>query len=379
MPRRLVVAHVEHSTEHGGAELALRRLLACSEGLWTPRLLLSGRGSNLGVFADVPPGIETVRSGVDQRPGATTGGLGDSVRTLGSVFREARRWRRELREVDLVHANTSRSSLVAAMAMWGSSVPLVVHLRDRVDADSLGRFGHLAFRTVVARRATSYIANSESTADSVRAFARERTVEVIASPIGVTRASTTRPAQHGSLRIGMVARLDPWKGQHLVLEAFARSVAATAGHLHLFGDASFGKEDYARRLHAQVSRLGLHNVTFEGFVDDVQSAIDGLDICVQYSDRPEPMGQNVLQYLARGRATIVADEGGPAEWVTDRVNGLRVPPRDISALSDALNLLATDARLRDRLGAAAAATPGLPTDESAARAHQRAFAAAALA
>ncbi len=60
---------------------------------------------------------------------------------------------------------------------------------------------------------------------------------------------------------------------------------------------------------------------------------------MQYSTRPEPLGQNVLQYLAAGRATIVADEGGPTEWVDDGMNGLRVAPRDAVSLAHALQLL----------------------------------------
>ena len=366
-----------HSTEHGGAELALRRLLQSSGELWKPRLLLSGRGDDLGVFAGLPAEVDVFRSQVAQPPGAATGGFGDSLHAFARVAREAVRWRRVLRDADVVHANTSRSSLVASLALLGSPVPLVVHLRDRVDAEALGRFGYSAFRSVVARRATAFIANSESTADSVRGLAHRRPVEVIASPIGVIRAIAPRADAHSPIRVGMVARLDPWKGQHLLLAAFARSLAAQRAELIFFGDASFGKDAYARRLRAEVSRLQLDNVRFEGFVDDVASAIDGLDICVQYSDRPEPMGQNVLQYLARGRATIVADEGGPAEWVTNGVNGIRVPPRDVDALRDALNLLIEDASLRSRLAYGASVTPNLPTDEGAAEAHSRVFRAAA--
>ena len=82
----------------------------------------------------------------------------------------------------------------------------------------------------------------------------------------------------------------------------------------------------------------------------------------------------MLQYLASGRAVVVADEGGPVEWVDDGVNGLRVPPRDVAALADALRRLAADPALRLRLASAAATTPGLLTDAEVGAAHARFYA-----
>lgn len=368
-----VVAHLEHTTEHGGAELALRRLLSKSAARWDARLLLSGDGPDLGVFTGLDPGVSVNRSGVDQPPGASTAGLYGSVRTLIRIFREGLRWRRDVRSVDVVHANTSRSALVGAIAVMGSNKPFVVHLRDRVDAASLGSLGYFAFRFLVARQATTYIANSQSTADSIQSINSRAQVDVLASPIGVDAVSPHQRSRGQLVRIGMVARLDSWKGQDLVIRAFHQSGVSDRASLSFFGDASFGKDDYAAHLRELVSQLQLKTVSFEGFVDDIGAAVDDLDICVQFSTRAEPLGQNVLQYLARGRASIVADEGGPTEWVTDGVNGVRVEPRNISALADAIRGLVDDSELRARLGNEAARTPGLITDDEAAAAHADVF------
>jgi len=83
---------------------------------------------------------------------------------------------------------------------------------------------------------------------------------------------------------------------------------------------------------------------------------------VQYSLRSEPFGQNVLQYLARGRVVVAAREGGPTEWIRDGVNGLLVAPRDPAALGRVLRALVEDPTRRDALAAGALATPGLPAD-----------------
>jgi glycosyltransferase involved in cell wall biosynthesis len=168
----------------------------------------------------------------------------------------------------------------------------------------------------------------------------------------------------------MLARIDPWKGQQQLLEAFARVFRGRDVRLQLAGGAPFGHEAFAESLRRRAGELGVGDqLDLPGHITDVDGLLAGWDVAVQASTRPEPLGQNVLQYLAAGRAVIAADEGGPAEWVVDGVNGVLVPPRDVDALAEALARLDADPALRARLGAAAAATPGLLDDAAVTRAH----------
>jgi glycosyltransferase involved in cell wall biosynthesis len=66
---------------------------------------------------------------------------------------------------------------------------------------------------------------------------------------------------------------------------------------------------------------------------------------------------NVLaEAMATGLAVVSTDVSGIPELVRDEENGLLVAPDDPHALADALQRLASDAGLRDRLGKAAVAT-----------------------
>ncbi len=68
---------------------------------------------------------------------------------------------------------------------------------------------------------------------------------------------------------------------------------------------------------------------------------------------PEPFGQVVVEGMAAGLPVIASDAGGPAEVITDGVDGLLCPPRDAAALAEHLRRLADDPDERARLGAAA--------------------------
>lgn len=381
------VLHVDHTDEHGGAELALARLLRADPG-WESTLLLptalEGRGSQPGPFDErVEDNAQVIREGPPSVVGASQlRNPLSAVRFAVDIARRAVAVGRVARRVrpDVIWSNSSRAALYASLVPRRKSTMLVVHLRDRVDSGSLGKAGALVMQRLVLPRADAVISNSGATLDSAKGFLRSGVpVAVVPSPSGIVRAEPKVTAPSSSvttpqLRIGMVARLDPWKGQHLLISAVSSLLVEGAPRvsLHLAGAADFGHDHYLEKLQRQIVVSGLEGVVFlEGRISDVNGFIDRMDICVQYSTRPEPLGQNVLQYLSRGKATVVAAEGGPTEWVRDGVNGLTVTPRSPEALAQTLSRLIEDDDLRARLARGAAATRGLLTDKEVAEASLR--------
>lgn len=381
-PARLRVAHLDHTAERGGAELALLRMLQAGPE-WAPAVVLAPQhGGGLGVFAPLPPDVRVGVVGIRQPAGASRGGaLGTLVFGARTVWQAVLlRGSRAFRRAQLLDANTARAAAYTAIAVRGSRTPFVVHLRDLVDRESLGAGGHALMTRVVLPRADGVIANSRATLESARPYLRAGAVaEVIPSASGLRpvrpadqatgdAAASTHP--EGVRTIGLLARIAPWKGQSLLLEAFARVFAGREVRLQFAGAALFGDGDELERLRTRAAELGVAaQLDLLGQVEDVDGLLAGWDVAVQASLRPEPLGQNVLQYLAAGRAVIAADEGGPAEWIVDGENGLLVPARDVAALAEALRRLDGDAALRTRIAAAAPATPGLLDDGEVARAH----------
>ena len=68
---------------------------------------------------------------------------------------------------------------------------------------------------------------------------------------------------------------------------------------------------------------------------------------------PEPFGLVALEAAAAGKPIVATEMGGLRDIVADGETGLQVPAEDRAALAAALQRLASDAELRERLGAAA--------------------------
>jgi glycosyltransferase involved in cell wall biosynthesis len=67
----------------------------------------------------------------------------------------------------------------------------------------------------------------------------------------------------------------------------------------------------------------------------------------------EGFGLACAEAMAHGRPVVASAVGGLRDLVVDGETGLLIPPRDVTALREALERLLADAALRGRLGAAA--------------------------
>jgi glycosyltransferase involved in cell wall biosynthesis len=154
--------------------------------------------------------------------------------------------------------------------------------------------------------------------------------------------------------VGLVGRLQPWKGQDRLLRA--QAILRDRGHrMHLVivGGDSYGlSPDFAASLQPLVRQLGLEDaVTMTGEVPDAGPYIEQLDILVNASD-PEPFGIVILEGMARGVAVVAVNSGGPSEFVEDRRTGMLARSGQPDALADALEPLLVSSALREQIGAA---------------------------
>jgi len=152
-----------------------------------------------------------------------------------------------------------------------------------------------------------------------------------------------------SVRLGMVARLDPIKDHATVLRAFA-IVKETWRHaeLHLAGDGS-----ERRSLENLARELGITNsVTFLGSIGNVPDFLRSLDLFVYGTTESEGMGSALAEAVCYGLPSVVTDLPVMREVVGDESFARLARPRDAGAFAAAMLELLADQPLRARLSQA---------------------------
>ena len=139
--------------------------------------------------------------------------------------------------------------------------------------------------------------------------------------------------------IGIVCRLQRWKGVHVFLAAAAQ-VARSHPEVNfvVVGGAHALEPEYPKALAEQVQTLGLsEKAFFAGYQADSALWMQALDVVVHASVQAEPFGMVVIEALALGKLVIASKAGGPLEVVEEGVDGLLTEPGNVPALAAALN------------------------------------------
>jgi glycosyltransferase involved in cell wall biosynthesis len=358
---------LNHTSRVSGAERSLLDVVsglrasgveadvACPEGP------LAGRARRLGVPVHVLTGTD---GSLRLHPRHTP-------RALGELLRAGRQLRRLVREQrpDIVHANSIRAGLVAAIAARLGAPRPVVHVRDVLPA---GALTSLTFR-VLSRSSAALVANSGYTAAAVRAAVEDAPVRVIQNGVDLARFDPDRYERRversrlglaeDDRAVAVIAQLTPWKGQDDAVRAVARvGPGELRPHLLFVGDVVFSSpatrfdnRSYIAALRRLVDDLGLGDrVRFLGAREDVPAILSALDALLVPSWE-EPFGRAVVEGMAMGVPVLATSAGGPAELIADGRDGLLLPPRSPERWAHALEGLLTDSAARSRMGARARA------------------------
>jgi glycosyltransferase involved in cell wall biosynthesis len=353
------VAFIDHCAKLSGGELALVRVLPALQRVGVEAHVILGEHGPLekqilatGATLEV---LELDRNvGETKRDEIRLGGVGPA--RILAAWRDTLRLRRRLIQLrpDVVHTNSLKSALYGGVAGRLAGIPVVWHIRDRIAEDYMPRPAVHLVRLLARIIPWGIIANSQSTRATLRL---SRQIDVIPSPVvydSVELPSMTVSRTDDTFAVAMIGRLAPWKGQDIFLRAFAEAFGGGPERAYVVGSAMFGEDSYEAAIRALALDLGVdRQVKFVGFTEDVLAILGVVDCVVHASIVPEPFGQVVVEGMAAGLPVIASAEGGPAEVITDGVDGLLCPPGDPHALAGMLRKLEADPALRARLGAAA--------------------------
>ena len=367
------VVYIDHVARLSGGEIALVRALTALGNRVDAHVILGEHGPlvdrlrEAGATVEVHP-MPVVARDV-RKDSVRPGTLG--LRAVAASLQYVWTLRRRLRELqpDVIHTNSLKAAFYGGVAGRLAGIPVIWHIRDRIAPDYLPmaavRMVQLGSRIVPK----AVIANSQATLGTLPVPRRGVVVTntVIYDPVRIVASPTTD--REDSFRVGILGRLAPWKGQDVFLEAFAHAFPDDDSEAWIVGAAMFGEDGYAETLHDQVRRLRISDrVVFRGFREDVWAELAQIDLLVHCSLIPEPFGQVVVEGMVAGVPVIAADAGGPAEIITNNVDGLLIAPGDVAALAAAMGRIRDDSSLRQALVSGGFATAERYSPESTASA-----------
>lgn len=239
--------------------------------------------------------------------------------------------------IDIVHSEFSRGNFYFGMAIRGTGIPLIWHVR----ISNTEGFLYERFLYVLAER---IIAVSKSAA---RRFLRfpEYTEKVSIAYNAVDPNEFNPEHQDGSFReelaidghsvlFGIIGEVLPLKGQLDFVEAAVKVCKYYENaRFVIIGE---GSKKYVKHINTFIRDNSLTDkIKFVPFRPNISTVFSDLDVVVNAS-MIEGFSRTILEAMACAKPVIATRVGGNPEAVQDGVTGFLVPPKDASSLAEAM-------------------------------------------
>ena len=250
--------------------------------------------------------------------------------------------------IDLIHANSLSVALLGGIVAKINRIPILMHKRYATSYGILDRLcERLLHRVILVSEATRWDFASEVKQTLIYNGVDLDAFQASREEVKTLRRELFPDAPNTAIRVGVVTRITPEKGIHVLVSAMRELKGKKDVQLLIVGGPYFEKDiAYMDALKQEVADLGIEDsVIFTGFLSDTRIVTSLLDIVLVPSIIPEACPRTIIEAMAVGKPVIATPLGGSKELVTPET-GLLVPPEDASAVAEAIATLATD---RERL------------------------------
>lgn len=156
--------------------------------------------------------------------------------------------------------------------------------------------------------------------------------------------------------VGIVGRLQHWKGTHTFVDALPHVLEAHPGtHGVIVGGRHALEPGYTARIERRIAERGLTDrALMVGFQSNVPMWMQAMDVVVHASNA-EPFGMVVVEAMALGKPVVAGARGGPQEIIVEGTTGLTAPFEAPRALARQIVTLLANPDAAHRMGQAARA------------------------
>lgn len=269
-----------------------------------------------------------------------------SARTLASILDEE--------AVDVIHLHWTKDLPLAIMAkLMSKRKPKVVQSRHM----TMTRFKDDFYHRFLYKNLEMMLAVTHQVKLQIEKFVPERIcpkVEVLyigaQQPVIISeeekKSRRENLALGKSFTVGIVGRIEPQKGQWVVIDAIEKLIhRGIDARALIIGHAM--SDEYLNTLTKDVVMRGLKDrILFTGFTREAQAMMQLCDVMVLATEN-ETFGLVLIEAMMCGVCVVASDSGGPLEIIDDGVNGVLFKTFANDDLADKLLLLQQDPPLRE--------------------------------
>ena len=257
--------------------------------------------------------------------------------------------------IDLIHANSLSVALLGGIVARLNRIPILMHKRYATSYGILDKLCEkLLHRVILVSEATRWDFAPVEKQTLIYNGVDLNAFQASREEVETLRTELFSDDLNAAVLVGVVTRITPEKGIHVLVSAMQALKGKTDVKLLIVGGPYFQKDvDYMDALKQEVADLGIEDsVIFTGFLSDTRIVTSLLDIVLVPSIIPEACPRTIIEAMAVGKPVIATPLGGSKELVTPET-GILVPPEDASAVADAIATLAADQERLDAMGNAA--------------------------
>ncbi len=255
--------------------------------------------------------------------------------------------------IDVLHVHWTKDLPLAVMAKRLSRrKPMLVQSRHM----TMTRFKNDFYHRFLYRNVDLMLAVTKQVKEQIEKFVpKEIRPKVEVLYIGAEQPTLITPEERKNKRdalglgdsftVGIVGRIEPSKGQWVVIDAVEKLIkqgidakALIVGHPM--------NEEYLEVLQKDIIMRGLRDrIVFTGFTKEAQTMMQLCDVMVLATEK-ETFGLVLIEAMMCGVCVAASRSGGPLEIIDDGVNGVLFNTFDSEDLSEKLGVLYSDGNKR---------------------------------